>query len=105
VAVIVPPARLEALGGALSSPESGVVVAHEPAALDSPAVIMTVMQAKGLEFDSVIVVEPGEIVDASPHGWRDLYVAVTRATARLGVVYSTPLPPGLSDRWQGPPAG
>lgn len=41
---------------------------------------------KGLEFDHVVVVEPGKIVEASPQGWQDLYVAVTRATQTLTVV-------------------
>ena len=41
---------------------------------------------KGLEFDHVVVVEPGEIIEASPQGWQDLYVAVTRATQTLTVV-------------------
>jgi DNA helicase IV len=53
--------------------------------------VLTVAQAKGLEFDSVIVVEPSELVKTSPSGLRDLYVAVTRATARLGLVHSNDL--------------
>jgi len=36
------------------------------------------------------VVEPKEIVDASPQGWQDLYVAVTRATQTLTVVGELP---------------
>ncbi|UIZ93068.1 AAA family ATPase [Corynebacterium sp. CNCTC7651] len=45
-----------------------------------------VSEMKGLEFDHVIVVEPAEIVKASPQGWQDLYVAVTRATQTLSVI-------------------
>lgn len=41
---------------------------------------------KGLEFDHVVVVGPGKIIEASPQGWQDLYVAVTRATQTLTVV-------------------
>lgn len=41
---------------------------------------------KGLEFDHVVVVEPDKIIEASPQGWQDLYVAVTRATQTLTVV-------------------
>ena len=41
---------------------------------------------KGLEFDHVTVVEPQKIVEASPQGWQDLYVAVTRATQTLTVI-------------------
>ncbi|MGV0109948.1 HelD family protein [Arthrobacter sp. CP30] len=42
--------------------------------------------AKGLEFDSVIVVDPQEILD-EPHGARLLYIALTRTTTRLDVLY------------------
>jgi DNA helicase IV len=47
------------------------------------AAVLTVKQAKGLEFDSVIVVDPDAIAAT---GLRNLYVALTRATKRLGVV-------------------
>jgi DNA helicase IV len=36
----------------------------------------------------VILVEPDEIVAQSPRGRNDLYVAITRATQRLGVLYT-----------------
>ena len=49
-------------------------------------VLLTVGQAKGLEFDSVLVVDPDGIVAESPRGRSDLYVALTRATQRLGVL-------------------
>ncbi len=41
------------------------------------------LNAKGLEFDAVIVVGPDEIVAESPGGVRVLYVALTRPTQRL----------------------
>ncbi|MBM9469014.1 AAA family ATPase [Nakamurella sp. YIM 132084] len=50
--------------------------------------VLSVRQAKGLEFDVVVVVEPGRMVQASQRGWNDLYVAVTRATQQLGVVHT-----------------
>ena len=71
--------------------------------------------AKGLEFDHVIVVEPGEIVDAPPTshhgpagstgggastagvGLRHLYVALTRAVSHLTVVHDRPLPAEMAD--------
>jgi DNA helicase IV len=55
-------------------------------------VVLDVHQAKGLEFDRVIVVEPAAIVEASGHGLGDLYVALTRATQDLGMVHARPLP-------------
>ncbi len=59
-------------------------------------VVLTVRQAKGLEFDSVLVADPGMILAESPRGLGDLYVALTRATQRAGVVYGGDLPPVLS---------
>ena len=53
--------------------------------------------AKGLEFDGVIVVEPGEIADSGRHGVRLLFVALTRAVQHLAIAYSGELPPELRD--------
>jgi DNA helicase IV len=52
--------------------------------------------AKGLEFDTVIVVEPASIVAAEPRGLRRLYVAFTRAVSTLHVVHAQPLPEQLT---------
>ena len=49
-----------------------------------------VAEIKGLEYDHVVLVEPQEIVDNSPQGWQDLYVALTRATQSLTVVGEMP---------------
>jgi len=57
--------------------------------------VLTVSGAKGLEFDSVLVVDPDGIMIESPRGMRDLYVALTRCTQRLGVI--GPLPEVLRD--------
>jgi DNA helicase IV len=43
-------------------------------------------QVKGLEFDGVVVVEPDEILGATPRGARLLYVAMTRAVQELAFV-------------------
>ncbi|MEU5844296.1 ATP-binding domain-containing protein [Rhodococcus sp. NPDC047139] len=58
--------------------------------------VATVKEVKGLEFDAVLLVEPAEILADSSRGLNDLYVALTRATQRLGVVHSAPLPHVLS---------
>jgi len=63
--------------------------------LERPVVVVTVRQAKGLEFDSVLVADPAAILAESPRGLGDLYVALTRATQRVGVVYPGSLPPVL----------
>jgi DNA helicase IV len=51
---------------------------------------------RGLEFDSVLVADPARIVAESTSGLNDLYVAITRATQRLGVVHKGDLPGVLS---------
>jgi DNA helicase IV len=59
--------------------------------------VLTVKDAKGLEFDSVIIVEPGEILTEARRGLNDLYVALTRATQRMTVVHSGDLPGVLAN--------
>jgi len=49
-------------------------------------------ETKGLEFDAVLVVAPDRILAAGPRGAAELYVALTRATQRLGVLHQGPLP-------------
>ncbi|HEX2903024.1 MAG TPA: ATP-binding domain-containing protein [Jatrophihabitans sp.] len=77
--------------------ELAVAEHHEQLSVISPA------EAKGLEFDCVVLVEPAAIVAASHRGISDLYVAMTRATQRLHVVYSHPLPAGLAAAAGGEP--
>jgi DNA helicase IV len=44
------------------------------------------LDAKGMEYDGVVVVEPAEIRDEAATGVRTLYVALSRATQRLTTV-------------------
>ncbi|WP_181771456.1 RNA polymerase recycling motor ATPase HelR [Amycolatopsis pittospori] len=53
-------------------------------------------ETKGLEFDAVLVVEPELILADGPRGAAELYVALTRATQRLGVLHDGPLPSALA---------
>ncbi|MFT7839504.1 RNA polymerase recycling motor ATPase HelR [Saccharothrix sp. BKS2] len=53
-------------------------------------------ETKGLEFDAVLVVAPERILAEGPRGAAELYVALTRATQRLGVLHRDPLPPALA---------
>jgi DNA helicase IV len=64
--------------------------------LQRRAVVLGVRRAKGLEFDSVLVVDPAGILGASSRGLNDLFVALTRATRRLGVVHVGTVPPLLA---------
>jgi DNA helicase IV len=69
---------------------------HPGPDLDAPVAVLTPTQAKGLEFDSVVVVDPGGIEQATPRGRADLYVALTRTTRRLGLVVTEDLPAELA---------
>jgi DNA helicase IV len=91
LAVIVPDECLAAARTALPEAATG-----DDTDLTASVVVLTVRQAKGLEFDSVIVVEPAAIVGASARGRNDLYVAITRATRRLGIVHTAAVPPALA---------
>jgi DNA helicase IV len=64
---------------------------------DTRIAVLTPREAKGMEFDHVIVVEPALIVEegAGGQGLRELYVALTRPTTTLVVVHDRPLPPEL----------
>ncbi|WP_205710909.1 ATP-binding domain-containing protein [Isoptericola sp. BMS4] len=73
---------------------AGIEAALERAADGAPADgrggsrvrVVPVSQSRGLEFDAVVVADPGGILAARPCGERDLYVALTRATTTLTVV-------------------
>jgi DNA helicase IV len=91
LAVIAPGARIGELARALPAAVPG----DRPEVLDSPLALLTVGQAKGLEFDRVVLVDPAGILAQSPAGGHDLYVALTRATHRLTVVYDGGLPAAL----------
>ncbi|MFI0242410.1 HelD family protein [Streptomyces sp. NPDC016845] len=84
LAVIAPRRLREALAARLP----GIEADAEPD-LTQHLVLLDPRQAKGLEFDRVIVVEPAEF------GLSDLYVALTRATQTLGVVHAKELPSAL----------
>ena len=60
--------------------------------LRTEVVVLTVAQCKGLEFDSVLVADPGRIIAESPRGHSDLYVAMTRATQWLCVLHHEDVP-------------
>ncbi|MDO3700324.1 AAA family ATPase [Micromonospora sp. C28SCA-DRY-2] len=87
--VIVPAGRVAELGAAVTGALPEAAVGEHPE-LESRVVVLTVAQAKGLEFDSVVVVDPDRIVAESPRGRSDLYVALTRATQRLTTLHPTP---------------
>ncbi len=54
-------------------------------AIDAPVAVVDASDAKGLEFDHVVVVEPARLVTPDASGLRLLYTALTRATQTLTV--------------------
>jgi superfamily I DNA/RNA helicase len=92
----------EHTGGKLAiiAPETGALAAAlslrvPPDPVDD-VVLLTPAEAKGLEFDAVVIADPAAILAAGPHGPNDLYVAMTRATRSLGVVHPGPVPRELA---------
>ena len=72
--MVAPPSRLAAVVAALQDGAGGP---------DERVIVVTALQAKGLEYDGVLVVDPDTIVTESAGGLRSLYVALTRPTQRL----------------------
>ncbi|ADG74473.1 UvrD/REP helicase [Cellulomonas flavigena DSM 20109] len=88
VAVVAVAGRTSAVRAALAA--AGVEAPEgEAVDLHAPLVVLTPAQSKGLEFDVVVLVEPAEVLAASPG---DLYVAMTRPTHALHVVHLRDLP-------------
>ena len=93
IAVIAAEERLGDLAAALAARGDLPRVGTGSAGVDDEIAVMTAQDAKGLEFDIVVLVEPAELIDA--HGAGDLYVAMSRSTQHLGVVHARPLPRGM----------
>jgi DNA helicase IV len=95
LAVIVPEGLADEIGRAVSAALPATAIGADPD-LTSAVVVLTVKQAKGLEFDCVLIADPAGLLAESPRGLNDLYVALTRATQQVGVVHPGPLPSVLT---------
>jgi DNA helicase IV len=91
LAVIVPQGLAGEIGASVTAALPGTAIGADPD-LSSPVVVLTVKQAKGLEFDCVLIADPARMLAESPRGLNDLYVALTRATLQVGVVHPGQLP-------------
>ncbi|WP_433801385.1 HelD family protein [Actinomycetospora sp. CA-084318] len=102
VAVLAPEGRVEALrarlvaDGLLAEPAAADDDERGGSDLEVAVVVSTVSDAKGLEFDAVVLVDPEGMITESPRGLNDLYVALTRATRSLDIVHPGALPPVLA---------
>ena len=91
VAVLAPEDMVDDVGAALRASSLGAAMTSaNGSALDARLAVSGPRAAKGLEFDVVVLVEPGRLSGS------DLYVAMTRPTRSLRVVTSGPLPAGLT---------
>ncbi len=109
VAVLGPSVMLPELMRALDEAGLDPVDPRDPAGdgLAAGLVVLPADETNGLEFDSVVVVEPSLVASvgddtagegppvATTRGLRTLYVALTRPTRRLTVVHAEPLPVDL----------
>jgi DNA helicase IV len=100
VAVICADALVPQVAGALRTAGLGFGVLGDSGAGEAAArlTVVPVTLAKGLEFDHVVLAEPGRITSAAgeAYGLRRLYVALTRAVSRLTVLHAEALPAELS---------
>jgi DNA helicase IV len=92
VAVIAPVGAHDQLVAALADVGA---VAGGAESLDAPVAVLDATDAKGLEFDHVVVTEPARLVTPDRAGLRLLYVTITRATKTLTIVHAEALPEGL----------
>jgi DNA helicase IV len=94
LAVVVPAARLAEVATAVTArvPDAQWGPTADPT---QGPLVATPTEVKGLEFDSVLLIDPQGVLDGAARGVSDLYVALTRPTQRLGVLTPGPLPPGM----------
>ncbi|WP_336158663.1 RNA polymerase recycling motor ATPase HelR [Amycolatopsis sp. VC5-11] len=86
------PAAVEEFVRAEAGREGTSVVIGPP---DVPGAVAA-SETKGLEYDAVLLVDPDRILEDGPRGAAELYVALTRATQRLGVLHRGALPSVLN---------
>jgi DNA helicase IV len=94
VGVIVPRSLTDAVAAALDHAS----VAFGTGARGGLGDVVTLLgprEAKGLEFDAVVVVEPSEVYQ-DQQGGRLLYIALTRAVQALAILHARPLPAALA---------
>jgi DNA helicase IV len=92
VGVVCPSTHRSELAAALAAGQ----VRWSSADSDDPDALVSLVdpeEAKGLEFDAVVVVEPEDIVAGDERGHRMLFIALTRTTRYLDIVCAgEPLP-------------
>ncbi len=90
--------RIPALAEALDAAGLPHLAPGEETTPDVRLTLVPASLAKGLEYDYVVLDEPGAIVDAEPDdrtGLRRLYVCLTRAVSGLTITHAAELPEQL----------
>jgi DNA helicase IV len=82
VAVIAASSEVQAVGDVLVAAMPDDVGVGD-SAVDNRVAVLSPTNVKGLEFDSVVIVNPATVAATEGSGPRDLYVATTRTTAHL----------------------
>ncbi|WP_161223954.1 AAA family ATPase [Streptomyces sp. SID8352] len=98
VGLIAADARVPELAGALAAAGLAPLAPGEETTRESRLTLVPASLAKGLEYDYVVLDEPGAVVDGEPDertGLRRLYVCLTRAVSGLIVTHAAALPAQL----------
>lgn len=95
VAVICPSSWVERVETALTGGGVEFGQAHR-GRFDHQVTVAPITLVKGLELDATIVIEPQAVLDDEFRGPQTLYVGLTRATKRLSILHTAPLPAVLS---------
>ncbi len=90
--VVAPESICKDVGAALEEADVAFVDGVRLAALGEHVTLLPAASTKGLEFDAVVIVEPGQIVAEADGDLRLLYVVLTRTVQHLSVVHARPLP-------------
>lgn len=94
VAVIAPVALVTELRQSLRG-AFGKRLGSGAGSMAQDVVALTADEAKGLEFDGVVLIEPASLLEEADGRVGSLYVAMTRSTQSLRVVASRDLPEGF----------
>ena len=94
IAVIAPVTEIGALRRSLQE-RFGKRVGTGAGSMTQDVVALTADEAKGLEFDGVVLVEPAGLLQEAGGRVGSLYVAMTRSTQSLRVITSRSLPAGF----------
>ncbi|MHA7273744.1 HelD family protein [Arthrobacter sp. TMT4-20] len=96
LAIIAPERLLAEVRSALTG-VYGQRIGFGAGSMGQDIVVTSPREAKGLEFDGVVVLEPAEMLDPRSIRVGDLYVSMTRPTQRLRLIATGEIPAGIED--------